>query len=112
MSQRSRAVLPLLFLFLTIGAFATTRVYNLITGPKIKVESPTDGALLKNDLVEIIGKAQNSARIFLNGRQIFTDENGVFKEKLLVHYGYNIITLTGEDKFNKQDIKTLRLIYQ
>ena len=48
----------------------------------------------------------------MNDRQMFTDEEGEFSEKLLLSYGYNIITVKAKDRFGRETKKTLELIYK
>ena len=39
--------------------------------------------------------------ITLNGRQIFTDKNGNFKEALVLENGYTVATLRAEDRYGR-----------
>ena len=43
---------------------------------------------------------------------IYTDENGNFSETLLLQDGYNIIQFTAKDKFNREVMETLELVYR
>ena len=58
--------------------------------------------MVQSSHLEIVGTATNVSLIFLNGRQIFTDDTGKFKESLLLAKGYNIIEVSGKDKFDRQ----------
>jgi len=95
---------------LVILVYSGFQAEKLIRGPIIDVYSPKNGSTYNNALIEIDGKARNIAHLNLNGRKIFTDENGYFKEKLLLSPGYNIIKLDAEDKFKKRKEKTLELV--
>ena len=48
----------------------------------------------------------------MNDRKIFIDQQGNFKEKILLSYGYNIITMKANDKFGRNTKKKLELIYK
>ena len=98
----------LLFLILVYTYF---QMQSLITGPVISIKTPSNGAVLSDPLVDIEGSAKNISRITMNDRQIFIDESGVFKEKLLLSPGYNIITLQAEDRFGRDTKSTLDLVY-
>lgn len=70
-------------------------------GPKITLDNPLAGEVIHDSYLEVKGQALNISSLSLNGRQIFTDENGNFKEGLLLAKGYNIIELTATDKFGR-----------
>ncbi|HBD25166.1 MAG: hypothetical protein A2566_01970 [Candidatus Zambryskibacteria bacterium RIFOXYD1_FULL_40_13] len=95
---------------LIIVGYSAFQAQKLITGPTIDIYTPQNGASYGQTLIEIEGKATNISYINLNGRRIFTDTNGHFKEKLLLSPGYNIIKLDAVDKFKKYTEKTLEVI--
>ncbi len=72
-----------------------------LLGPKIVIESPQSGEVIRGAYLTVKGQALNISSLSLNGRQIFTDEHGFFNEGLLLARGYNIIELTATDKFGR-----------
>lgn len=104
-----------IFLMLTVLAailvFAYFKTANLVSGPAIDIISPTNAMTYQDNFIEIKGSAERIAKIYLNNRQIFTDTSGVFREPLLLFPGYNILTLRAEDKFGRQVIKKLHIVY-
>ncbi len=102
------ALLIILFLLLTIYSLYQARF--LILGPQIKIESPQDGETVKNPLIIISGWANNVAWLSLNDRQIFTDEDGHWSEKLIVSEGLSIMTLRARDRFGRETRETLRIV--
>lgn len=97
-------------LTLVIIIYGYTHVRAFMAGPLIKVTSPRDGETVEDALVTMTGTANRISQISLNGRQIFTDEAGHFKEELLLAYGYNILELKAEDRFGRTVKETLRLV--
>jgi hypothetical protein len=97
-------ILILIFLFVIYGLF---KAENFLSGPKIVIEAPKNGQTFTVSAVEIEGQAKNISLFYLNGRQIFTDKDGKFKESLLLARGYNIIELKAKDKFNRE-VKEIR----
>ncbi len=85
---------------------------NLIAGPEIEISSPANGTLVGESLIEIQGTAKHISFFTLNGDKIYTDEAGVFKEKILLSYGYNVMTLEAKDRFGRTVTETLELIYK
>lgn len=105
---RKRIVIAL-FGAILIYAFWNAR--NLISGPQIDILSPKDGAMVSEQTVKIEGLAKNISFISMNGRQIFTDKNGLFNEEILPHRGYNIAEFTAEDRFGKKIVKQIKFYY-
>jgi hypothetical protein len=97
-------VLILIFFFIIYGLF---KAENFLLGPKIVIETPKNGQTFTSSAVEIEGQAKNISLFYLNGRQIFTDKGGKFKESLLLARGYNIIEVKAKDKFNRE-VKEIR----
>jgi len=83
-----------------------------ISGPEIIVTSPQNGAVVNSELVEINGKAVNTSFISLNDRSIFVDEDGNFKEFLLLSSGYNIIVIKAHDQFEREISKNIELVFE
>ncbi|PSO46395.1 MAG: hypothetical protein BRC24_02205 [Parcubacteria group bacterium SW_4_46_8] len=102
--------IAILFTF-GIGVFAYYQSAALIRGPVVVITAPTNGKTFTSAPVTVKGTASHISYLSLNGRQIFTDTDGVFAERLLLAPGYNIITITAEDKFDRTRTKTLELVY-
>lgn len=100
-------------ILILVAGFASYGLYKAEVfreGPEITVNKPQDGQTLKNSLVEISGSARNISSISLDGRPIFIDEKGFFKENLLLAKGYNIIEVQAVDKFGKKVKKTIKVV--
>ncbi|MAZ41106.1 hypothetical protein CL654_03235 [bacterium] len=104
--------LPITLLIIVIALYSYGRARDVIFGPEIAITYPEDGSVLMDDLLVLQGNIKNAAFITLNGRQIFVDEEGTFNEKLLLHYGYNIIEIEAEDRFNQKEKKRLQVVYR
>lgn len=101
----------IIFVILLLG-YAGFELKKIALGPKIKLLSPYSGATVSESLLEIVGNAENIKDIRLNDRKIFTDEQGNFKEKMLLSYGYNVIKIKAEDRFGQETDKTIEIIYK
>lgn len=95
-----------------VGGYAAFRAKDMVSGPAITVTSPANGTLVSDSLVEIKGTAEHVSFLTLNGDKIYTDESGVFSEKILLSYGYNSVTLGAKDRFGRTVTKNLQLIYK
>ena len=83
-------------------AYGIWQARDFLRGPRIYLESPQEGEILKENLLAIKGRAYDVSKLMLNGRSIFTDENGNFYEETLLAPGVNILELYAEDKFGHE----------
>ncbi len=95
---------------LTIVFYAFWQLRHVAGGPSITITSPTAGFVSNKPLIEITGTARDIDFLYLNGRQIFTDESGQFNEKYLASPGYNVIQLVGKDKFGRQTVEMVEFV--
>jgi hypothetical protein len=100
----------IVLLGLVVVVYSIFQAWKLISGPVIELYTPQNGATYNQTLIEIDGRARNVASINLNGRRIFTDKNGYFREQLLLSPGYNILKLDAKDKFGTYTEKKLEII--
>ncbi len=88
--------------FALLIAYALFQGRYLILGPKVVIESPIHDGLVDEGVLEVVGEARNVAYLSLDDRQIYTDTNGRFEEKLIAHKGINIIRLEAKDRFGRK----------
>ncbi len=97
---------------LSVVGYTSYEVQKVLFGPKIIVLSPKDGSLISSSVTEILGITKNIKELSLNDRKIFIDEEGNFKEEMLLSYGYNIFILKASDKFGRSTEEKIELIYK
>ena len=100
----------LIFLGFIVVGYSLFSARHIIKGPTITVETPKNGELTKTSFVEIKGKSQNLNYITLNDRQIYIDDEGNFKEKLILYEGENTLKLYGKDKFGRETLQYLQVV--
>jgi len=93
-----------------IVVYAGYKFQDFWRGPTITVTHPQDGASFADPVVRLSGTAKRIAFLSLNGKQIYTDPSGQFEETLLLSPGHNIITISAEDKFDRETEKRLQLM--
>ena len=97
-------------LFLLLISYSLFQARFLILGPQVWIENPQDGHTVESPSVTITGQAKNVAWISLNDRQIFTDEKGIWSEKLIVSKGLSIMTIKARDRFGRETEKRVRIV--
>lgn len=97
-------------IILFVVGYAASRSIAYVSGPTLEVLEPSNNAIVEGSLVTVRGDAKRVSKLTLNGREIFTNEEGYFEERLVLPPGYTIMTLTAEDRFNRETSETLHLI--
>ena len=94
-------------LFSTILVFTFMKMSFLFRGVQIvaTMERASDSSL-----AQVKGYAKNATYLSLNGREIFIDKDGSFKETISLLPGYSVITLEAQDKFGKSAEKKFELV--
>jgi hypothetical protein len=91
-------------------SYVAFQARNIVLGPRITIDTPTDGQSLESPVVSITGRVRNASAITLNDNPIFIDPTGAFREKLIAPPGYSIITMSVQDRFGRKKTKSLRLV--
>ncbi|MBI2627825.1 MAG: hypothetical protein HYW71_00095 [Candidatus Niyogibacteria bacterium] len=88
-------------LWLIFAAYFFYEARDLFFGFSAEIFYPKEGMFLENSELTVAGKVKNASYIFLNGRRIFTDEKGFFKENFIMATGVNAISLKAENKYGR-----------
>lgn len=82
----------------------------LITGPQI-ILTNEPSSQHNERVITLEGTAFNITRLWLNDRPIFTDEQGNFKEALVLENGYTIATLRATDRYGRETRVVRSFVY-
>ncbi len=86
---------------LVVAGYAIARSLTYARGPHILIDEPADGTYISTSTVTIIGTVQRARDLSLNGHPVAVDEQGHFKETIIIFPGINYITLTAQDQFGR-----------
>lgn len=104
-----RPILCYLFVATVVLLFIVYVLFQarfMLEGPQITLVNTNTPPQTAERLVTLEGTARNIVRMTLNGRQIYTDASGNFKEALVLENGYTVATLRAEDRYGRTtDIK-------
>lgn len=83
-----------------LALYALFQARHLLEGPVITLIS--EELPYSDDPTMILtGKALNIVSLSLNGRSIYTNDSGDFKETLVLPSGYTIMTITAQDRYGR-----------
>lgn len=107
MDFEDRVYISLPFALKAVGAivvvclivlYALFQARHVLLGPQITLleELP---ATVATSTVTVRGTAENIVSISLNGRPIFTTDEGAFEEVVILPPGYTIVTIEAVDRY-------------
>ena len=108
-----RTVLYYVLVVLGISIFAVYVLWQarfLLLGPQITFTTNPPQVETER-AITLAGYATNIATLSLDGRPIYTDKNGYFKETLVLENGYTIATIDAADRYGRTRTYTKHFVY-
>jgi hypothetical protein len=93
-------------LLVGLAAYSAFQARAYLQGPRIVIEETKQNG----ELLALSGTAERIAFLTLQGKQIYTNEYGVWQETILLNPGYNIIEVAAKDRFGRE-VKVHKDIY-
>jgi len=94
--KSSIAVLAMVFALVVVHG-----IYPYIHGPSIAISGISNGITVTNPAITISGTALYTKELSVSGRSLPLSTSGTFDETILLHPGYNVISVVGSDRFGK-----------
>lgn len=92
------------------GAYVIFQARYIIRGPQLTLTNELP--IVQNERqITLAGTAENITEITLNGREIVTDQDGHFREQIVLENGYNIVSITAHDRYGRARILTKEFVY-
>lgn len=105
-------VLIVFLIIIFVGGYGYLKTRDFSRGPRLEIISPVAYEVFTESMIEVSGVAKNISFISLNDRPIFIDEDGNFKEKLLLYPGYNIIEVSVRDRFEREVTELREVVFR
>lgn len=82
---------------------------SFINGPMITLNALP--VMQHERRITLTGETENIVAFYVNGKEIYTDEEGVFAQPIVLENGYTILTLTAKDRFGRHTSLTQEFVY-
>lgn len=103
--MRFQEILTKIVIFLAVlavASYAGLKIYSLFSGPKIEIYYPKNGEVV-DSVFTITGRVQRADKIYLFDREIWTDQDGYFKEKMVSSNNYTDIIIKASNRWSKEN---------
>lgn len=96
----------LIYLYKEIGSFASV--------PRLVVLSPEQNAVIQGGSISVEGITDRDAKLSVNEQPVLIDDEGHFRENLILQPGSNIINIKAVNRFKKEvaEIITVQAVFQ
>ncbi|MCX6743964.1 MAG: helix-turn-helix domain-containing protein [Candidatus Parcubacteria bacterium] len=85
---------------------------NIFQPPQLSVYSPENNLATDKNYIEITGKTEKEARVYINEKEVFLDVNGEFKATLDLQKGMNLIKISAAKKRSKENVVYREILVQ
>ena len=99
-----------IFGFLMIGSYLGYQYFSLFRNPELELFFPEDKAQIKEEKIEVLGRASEDASVTINGQSVFLTQEGEFRYKLELFSGENKISVEARSKLGRQT-KLERIVF-
>lgn len=79
--------------------------------PELEIVKPEDGSVADEQVIEVQGKTEPSARALVNEHVVIVDQEGKFSYRMTLQEGSNEITVMTEDKAGNTTEKKINVTY-
>ncbi len=100
----------LVFVGILFLVYTVFQARFILAGPQIDFANSL-ASVQEERVVMLEGTTANIVRLTLNGREIYTDKDGYFKEALILENGYTVATLEAHDRYGRTEDVTKTFVY-
>jgi cytoskeletal protein RodZ len=97
-------------LILVLAGYLGFQLKNYFSPPKLVVEQPMDGEKIGDDQVEVKGKTDKEASLYINEQLIDIDEQGNFLYSLDLYPGENKIEIKAVDRRERETVVERKVV--
>ena len=94
----------IILVFIILVSYILFQYRYAIIDPPLKIDSPTEGAVVSSQTITVIGKTDSNASVFVNNDSASLDGRGNFKKVITVFTGEKTITVKVINYFGRETI--------
>ena len=109
--QRVRNII-IIAIVLALFGYLGWQLNQIFQAPELSVYQPDKDQVITQNFIEIKGKTEKEARVYINEKEVFLDSNGEFKATLDLQKGLNLIKITAEKKRSAENTVYREILVQ
>jgi len=101
-----------LFLLSVVGYYFWHQLSSFNSEPYLFISSPLTDEATNNSEIVVSGETEIGIALKINGEDVFVDEEGYFKENIMLQPGKNVIIIEVVNRFDKTAEEIRNVIYE
>lgn len=93
-----------------LGFYLWKQVSFFVEKPQLEITSPRDDISSDESSIMVEGKTQNGNRVTINDQLAAVDDDGNFKENIVLRDGLNILNITVKNLYGKEKAVTRKVL--
>jgi len=89
-------------IFLAILSYLVYQLDYLIAPPRLVLDYPAQDLTINSSSIRILGQAEYSVKLTINGQQIFVDNDGRFSQEINLSPGLNTLQIEAVNRFGRK----------
>lgn len=94
---------------LIVGIYIFFQYSSLIFAPRLEIIAPRDGFVTANNVIEVSGKTDPYATVYIENDGVYVGLDGTFKKSVYKFTGDNAITVVAKNRFGKESKKVINV---
>lgn len=90
------------FLLLAFVFYLAFQYFSQVLGPELQVTVPQNEAVIEGKVVDVQGKTDPDAQVYINGGKVEISQSGNFSSRLTLIEEVTIIEIVARNKFGKE----------
>lgn len=103
-SPRLTFIVGIAIVLLIIFGYLAIQYSNFLSPPKLAVERPLEGEVIKNSNVVVLGKVDLDATLKVNNQPVLVEEDGTFKLEIEIFEGTQEIVVKATSRSGKETV--------
>lgn len=94
----------IILIIVVVISYLGWEVNKIISAPALLVISPQDNFVTDNSQVQLVGETEKEVKLLINNRPLLSDRAGKFSLTLDLQKGLNIIKISAQKKYSKEQV--------
>ncbi len=100
----SKMVYLVIVVFLCFAGYLMFQYRGAFINPPLEITTPVDGSVVKAQTIEVRGKTDPAASVYINNDLTSVDSNGIFTKHVEILSGEESITIRAVNTFHKETV--------
>lgn len=100
--HRSAYLMATFFLLIVAGGYIAFRSSSIFLTPDLVLDEPQDWAFIHGQRVEIRGVTESKTRLTINGYEVYSGSDGLFRVELPIQSGFHTIEVRVKNRIGNE----------